>query len=248
MNGKLALPKIAAFTAVAVALCFPADAADLRVRPYGKAPAPPAPMIYNWTGFYVGANFGGAFTREDVATPLGTFSTDPSGVLGGVQIGYNYQLSPNWLLGIEGEFDWTSAQGTTNFASPITAFSSSSDHNWYGTLNGRLGYVQGAWLYYVKGGGAWMNADYRLVVNSGLGGAASISPNRNGWTIGAGAEYMLSPQWSAKLEYSYLDFGRNTYGFAIPGGGAGLTFNTQVHEVKVGANYHWAPGTLSGQF
>ena len=75
-----------------------------------------------------------------------------------------------------------------------------------------------------------------------------MSPNRNGWTIGAGAEYMLAPQWSAKLEYSYLDFGSNTYAFAIPGAGAGLTLKTQVHEVKVGVNYHWAPGTLFGQF
>src|SRR5258708_23659905 len=107
-------------------------------------------MIYNWTGFYVGANFGGAFTREDVATPLGTFSTDPSGVLGGVQIGYNYQLSPNWLLGIEGEFDWTSAQGTTNFASPTTPFSPSTVHNCYAPLNGPLGSGQAPCLNYFK--------------------------------------------------------------------------------------------------
>jgi len=67
---------------------------------------------------YVGANFGGVFNREDVTTPIGISATDPSGVLGGVQFGYNYLLAPHWLVGLEGDLGWTSAQGRANFIDP----------------------------------------------------------------------------------------------------------------------------------
>ena len=199
--------------------------------------AVPSPRAYNWTGGYVGANFGGVFSREDVTTPIGISSTDPSGVLGGFQLGYNYQFS-NWLLGVEAEFDWTLAQGKANFSNAVAAASVTSDHNWYDTLSGRLGYVMGPLMLYAKGGGAWMNADYRLDVNSGLGGTTSISATRTGWNVGTGLEYMLGSRWSAKLEYDYLDFGSNTLGFGTPFGN-GLTCKTQINEVKAGVNYHW---------
>ena len=68
---------------------------------------------------------------------------------------------------------------------------------------------------------------------------------RSGWTIGAGAEYRFTPAWSAKLEYDFLDFGTNNYGFAV---GGPTAINTQVHEIKVGVNYHFMPGTLFGRF
>ena len=103
-------------TALAIALltvALPAHAADLT-----KAP-PASPAAYSWTGAYVGANFGGAFNRESATTPLGVGSTDPTGALGGAQLGYNHQFS-SWLLGIEAEFDGTSAQGSTNFVGPST--------------------------------------------------------------------------------------------------------------------------------
>jgi len=240
MNGNLALAKMAAVGAVAIALCVPAAAADLGARPvYTKAPPPMLQPLYNWTGFYVGAHFGGAFSSE---SETGGISTDPSGVLGGVQLGYNYQFAPNWLIGLEGEMSWTSASGNSNFISGPTAITFTSNHNWYDTLAGRLGFVQGAWMFYAKGGAAWMNADYAV---SGVPfGASSINATRNGWTVGAGAEYMIAPSWSAKLEYAYLDFGSDTFGF----GGVGTNVNTQVHEIKVGLNYHLPPGTLFGRW
>jgi opacity protein-like surface antigen len=243
MNAKRVAKIIAPMT-VAIAFVIPAGAADLRSRP----PMMMAEPVYDWSGFYVGANFGGAFAREDVATPLGTFSTDPSGVLGGFQAGYSFLFSPNWLVGFEGEFDLTSAQGTVNFNSPVTAFSVTSDHNWYGMVTGRLGYASGPWLFYAKGGAAWMNADYRLAVNSGLGGAATVSPDRSGLTIGGGAEYFFQAGWSAKLEYSFLDFGSSAYSFGATGIGAPLTFTTRVHEVKAGVNYHWPSAMQAGRF
>jgi opacity protein-like surface antigen len=247
MIGKLTVANVVTAGALATALCAPANAADLSRRPYAKAPAPLMQPIYNWTGFYVGANFGGVATNETVtAGGLAAFSTDPSGVLGGVQVGYNYQFSPNWLVGVEGELAWTSASSTNSFGVLRNAGSFSSNHNWYDTLDGRVGYVMGPWLLYAKAGIAWMNADYQVTLG-GIG-SNSINTTRVGWNIGAGAEFMIAPQWSAKAEYNFLDFGTDTYGFAIPIVGGGTPINTQVHEFKVGVNYHLAPGTLFGRW
>jgi outer membrane autotransporter protein len=251
MNGKLAIAKIAAAGAVAIGMCASAGAADLSLsrRVYTKeaAPLPIMQPLYNWTGFYVGANFGGAFANED-ASNFGSFSTDPSGVLGGFQFGYNYQYAPNLLLGIEGEIDWTSADSTNNFSNGAVAASLRSNHNWYDTLDGRLGWIQGAWLLYVKGGVAWMNADYTMTAaGGGFAFANSTNITRVGWNVGVGAEYQIMPQWTAKVEYNYLDFGSDNVNFAVPVFG-GSNINTQVHEFKVGVNYHWIPGTLFGRW
>jgi opacity protein-like surface antigen len=227
-------------TALAIALltvALPAHAADLLTK------SPSAPAAFSWSGAYVGANFGGVFNSERVTTPLGIGSTDPSGALGGGQFGYNYQFS-SWLLGIEAEFDGTTAQGTTNFVGPSTAGPGTgtalavfSDHNWYTTLSGRLGYVMGSLLIYAKAGGAWMNADYKLeVTTGGVAATSSINNTRSGWNAGVGLEYLLTPRWSAKLEYDYLDFGTTTFNFVDVGIPA--SFKTQVNEVKIGLNYH----------
>src|SRR6202040_4099638 len=204
---------------------------------YTKAAAAPA---YHWTGPYVGANFGGAFGFEDATTPIGAAATDSTGVLGGVQLGYNYKFAPTWLVGIEAELDWTSAQGKTNFIDPAgtAALSVTSDHNWYDTLSGRVGYVTGPLMLYAKGGAAWMNADYRLEVNSGLNGATVISANRPGCIAGGGLEYMLGSRWSAKLECDHLAFGSKTLGFVNPFGNS-VTFESAVNRVKAGVNYHF---------
>jgi outer membrane autotransporter protein len=221
-----------ALATAALALPVPTQAADLAT----KAP-PPVPVVYNWTGFYVGANFGAATVSEDVATPLGTASPDPSGAIGGGQIGYNFQLAPAWLVGIEGDIDGTSVKGTANVVGAGTAMSLESDHNWYATVTGRLGYVTGAWLFYAKGGVAWLNADEQLSVNSGIAGTQSISATRTGWTAGAGVEYLFSPKWSAKVEYDYLGFDNHDLNFTSLG--IATTAKSDVNEFKVGLNYHF---------
>src|SRR5450432_3549604 len=93
---RLAPATATAFVAAMFMLQLPAHAADLSV----KAPVFSPVAVYNWTGLYGGANFGGVFNTEDVTTPLGIFSTDPSGAVGGFQAGYNYQFS-SWLIGVE---------------------------------------------------------------------------------------------------------------------------------------------------
>jgi outer membrane immunogenic protein len=243
MMFKIACAKLVAAAAVAMALAVPARAADLPARPYVKGPIP---LLYNWTGFYIGAHFGASFSSETV-TPLaalGAMTTNPSGVLGGFQLGYNYQFSPNWLVGVEGEVSFTSATGNASFVTPAAAVTATSNHNWYDTLAARFGFVQNNWMFYAKAGGAWMNADYALA--STAVGASNVNATRTGFTVGAGAEYAFSPTWSAKVEYAYLDFGTDTIGFIVP---AGLTnIHTEVHEVKFGLNYHFMPGSLFGRW
>src|ERR1700736_3415739 len=113
----------------------------------------------------------------------------------------------------------------------------------YDTLSGRVGYVMGPLMLYAKGGAAWMNADYRMEVNSGLDGSTVTNTTRPGWIAGGGFEYMLGSRWSAKLEYDHLGFGSKTLAFANPFGN-GVTFKTAVNEVKAGVNYHF-DGLLS---
>ena len=99
----------------------------------------------------------------------------------------------------------------------------------------------GPLLLYVKGGAAWMNADYHFLAGGGGAfGMTSITNTRPGWTMGTGLEYMMTPRWSAKVAYDYLDFGNATLNFGLPGG-TGVGVKTEVHEVKAGVNFHWAP-------
>ena len=154
----------------------PAGAADLRRPP--PLPYVPPPV---WTGFHVGAYVGFAFSGEDATsaffgTPV-TFSTNPSGVIGGLEAGYDYQFSPNWLVGAELDLSWTTASGNFNFitTTPAGAVASgifNSNHHWYDTFTGRVGYVISDWVLYAKGGAAWINADYNLAVNGPFGGGS----------------------------------------------------------------------------
>ena len=207
-----------------------------------------APPTYAWTGPYVGAHFGGAFDIEDGTIGpalLGAAMTNPldsSGALGGFQLGYNWQLAPHWLAGVEGELSWSSIEGRTSYINTTTAVSLQSDYNKsIETLAPRIGYVQGPLLTYVKAGGAWTNIQYTVTAAGGVNGAAIVNAERSGWTFGTGIEYRLSRAWSAKAEYSFLDFGTDTVGSSLLAPGDQLAVRDQVHEVKAGVNYHWLP-------
>jgi outer membrane autotransporter protein len=186
-----------------------------------------------WTGFYIGAHVGGATSSEVVDQ---TGNTDPSGALGGLQVGYNWQIAPLWVAGFEGDFSWTGANGS------IPAAGFTSDHKWYSTLDARLGYIVAPnWLVYGKAGGAWMNAKYKQLGDDD-NPTVTVSETRSGWNVGVGAEYLLAPQWSVKAEYNRLDFGKDSIA------ALGTSIDTQVNEFKFGVNYHFSPGTLFGRW
>ncbi len=216
--------------AVAV-LSLPAMAADLP----RKAPAalpPPAP-VYNWTGFYVGVNGGWGWTNTEatVAQTGGTLDFNPAtlstranGALFGGQLGYNYQFGSNWVLGIEGDFDGTGMSKSAGVLYPSLlavgrndGFAGSAKIDWLATVRGRLGYTWGPSMAYITGGGAWEEVNYNALVSSnlsagvfGTSAAGSLSKTNTGWTLGAGYEYMLTPNWIARAEYLYYNFHNDT--------------------------------------
>ncbi len=233
----------AALTALAIA-ALPAAAADLAARPVYKAPVA-VPMIYNWTGFYIGGHIGGAWNDKEWTgtspAAIGTgfsSSSDVSGFLGGGQVGVNWQ-SGMWVFGVEGDFSWTDANGCTAFNTGVLA--GCTNVNWYATVTGRVGVAFDRSLLYVKGGAAFVDEDHFIQTNPGGVAVTSTTGNtRSGWTVGAGLEYAFWDNWSAKLEYNFMDFGSDNHTFtAVTGGTANFDVDQQVHVVKFGVNYRF---------
>jgi outer membrane immunogenic protein len=224
---------------VALGATVPALAADLGAAPrYTKAPAYVAP-IYNWTGFYIGGHLGGGFAGDNSIVGSSRF-------LGGIQGGADYQFAPNWVAGIEVQYSWASNSNGSLLLPANTLVSSNSDQ--LGSVTGRLGYAFGPALLYAKGGYAWKDGDHLIATRGGVPVAFTTSGNqRDGYTVGTGLEYMFAPNWSAKVEYMYYNFGSTT--FVTPVGLAGVRFNDDEHVVKAGVNYrfNWG-GPVAGRY
>jgi outer membrane immunogenic protein len=203
-----------------------AYAADMPVK------APPAPYIpapvWNWTGFYIGVNIGGTWAD----TNSENFTGDMSGVVGGGQIGYNWQIN-NVLLGVEGDFNGTSLRNSNDVFIPgVGAFSAEAKLPWFATARGRLGWVNGPWLVYATGGAAWVNFEANI---TGPGGSVSDNATKSGWTAGGGVEWLFLPKWSAKLEYLFVD--TDTTNVTLFG--ANFETRAQQNIVRAGLNYHF---------
>lgn len=227
--------------AAALVLCTAgASAADLAARPYTKAPAPVA-AVYNWTGFYIGAQVGYAWgdnsTREFVTAtgaPTGFvqgFNAD--GVVGGGHVGYNWQFG-QFVFGLEGDIEAADINGGyrlgnlngTDFRIDAQA-----------SIRGRLGVAFNNSLLYVTGGAAWADMDHTYVLANAL--FETVSTTRTGWTVGAGWEYGFTPNWSARVEYRYTDFGnfRNASTVAFPG--FSYEHDPVFHTVRAGVSYRF---------
>ena len=209
-----------------------AVAADLPARTYTKAPAYVAP-VYNWTGFYIGAHVGGAFNGSDsfLATPGIVGAQKDGSFIGGGQIGADYQFSPNWLLGIEGQISGMTDSNRT-FTDTVGVGTLRDRSDWLASVTGRLGYTWGPGLIYVKGGAAFRDNGL-----TGTGTFVGGVTNRDdtGYTVGGGLEYMFAPAWSAKIEYQYYNFG--TTDVVAPAGV--ISYKDDLHTVKAGINYHF---------
>jgi len=181
----------------------PAVAADLGGRPYGQAPAYAAP-IYNWTGFYIGGHAGGAFTGDNSFNGL-VLSNYDARFLGGIQLGADYQFAGVFVVGVEGQYSWLSSNRIPSIFP--TGFVYSNNQRGLGSITGRLGYSWGPALFYAKGGYASSSHSETLT----LGGAPiafTLDRNhRDGYTVGAGVEYLFTPNWSAKAEIVILILG-----------------------------------------
>jgi outer membrane immunogenic protein len=248
--------------ALAALIGTPAVAADMPL----KAPLPPAPA-WSWTGFYLGGNIGYSVgrdpTNQSINGGLGgvgsilvtTDDLSPIGFLGGVQIGYNWQMASYWLIGIEADFQGADQRGSScSFECGILSLNAQQKLDWFGTVRARMGYVNGDYLWYVTGGGAYANVqniDSLGVAIGGLGagvggilGALNMSTNRGGWVVGGGVETHLWYNWTAKVEALYMDLGQitNTYALASGGvilGASSVTISSNIRDYifRTGLNY-----------
>lgn len=213
-----------------------ASAAGLS-HPIYKAPAYYRPEpVFSWTGFYVGVHGGYGWSHFKSADPVAGDSTaDAKGWLGGVQLGYNYQVG-KFVLGVEGDYSWADVKNVTD--SPLgTGGSATLKNDYFATAAVRLGYAMDRTLLYVKGGGAWTRDKFDLT--DGIGGFANGTFNRSGWMAGAGVEYALWNNFSAKIEYNFLSFGSVTEALTTGGGLTASTASVSLnsHLLKVGLNY-----------
>jgi outer membrane immunogenic protein len=261
---------LASITSVAVNAGGSASAADMPV----KTPPPPQAWSWSgfYIGVQGGAGWG---ITEDNLTSLGGClvefgvcnevpllpglfrdSYPISGWHGGGTVGWNWQIGPI-VFGVEGDISGANIKGDSSCTEGVgriplsSASSCSTNMTWFATATGRLGFAIDRALLYVKAGGAWAHFDRNL--NSGttisLPGVAFPTPkvgeNRSGFTFGAGIEYAFWGNWSAKLEYDYMDFGTRSYEF--------VTFNPittittfsrfddreRVHVIRAGLNYRF---------
>jgi outer membrane immunogenic protein len=229
-----------AFTAgTALAVCS-AAAADLPVAP---APVPTAPVasapeaIYNWSGFYIGGHVGAGFANSSWSDPFtGTNNTFNSGAgfLGGGQVGANLQLN-RLVLGVEGDFSWTGLKGSGTDSIGDTI---NTNTNWTSTVTGRVGAAFDRMLIYGKGGVAF--AQDQSSFTDLFGNNASTTLYRTGWTAGAGIEYALTKNLSAKVEYDYLGFGSQGLNFSTPTTPSySSNASLNVQEIKAGLNFRF---------
>lgn len=234
-KGEPLMKKFLLSAAAVVAFAAPALAADLPPRPYTKAPPPytPPQAVYNWTGFYIGGHLGGAFG--------GGLGGNDGRFLGGVQGGADYQFANNWVLGLEAEYSWL-ASANSSLTFPGGSIVNSDDRG-LGSVTGRLGYTWGAALLYAKGGYAFRDGKLGITDAAGVPQAFATTGNRdNGYTVGAGLEYMFAPNWSAKVEYQYYNFGKTTFAAGSPPDVVGAGFRNDEHAVKAGVNYRFGWG------
>jgi outer membrane immunogenic protein len=259
-------------SAAASLLATGALAADLPVKaPIYKAPEP----VFNWTGFYAGGNLGYSAGNADNSATIDRFATGlplpgllngtnsannaADGPVGGGQIGYNWQIT-NWLVGLEADI-----QASRNIgSSSITCLACSDDHanivtnlnqslDWFGTFRGRAGILATPdAFFYATGGLAYGQVNVGGSATGNFNMTTVLLPNssstRVGWTVGAGVETHIGGNWTAKLEYLYMDLG-TVNGGPVPLTGiivpvrteAGLSYSSHFTDniVRVGVNYHF---------
>jgi len=223
------------------------------------APAQAAPA-FSWNGFYIGANAGGIWGDIDVTNvinntnfvdiaPGAVFSFSPDGVLGGAQLGYNFQMA-GWLLGLEIEGHGMDLDDAIAVAPEPDLFSVESE--WGASAALRLGFlVNPNGMLYVKGGYATGDVKtFYLDDTASRRGSVSTDETHHGWIAGAGWEHMISPDVSFGVEYNYIDLGETDHS-AVPvlfGTATGTLVvhdvDAQFHTVTARLNWHWNWGPM----
>ena len=272
--------------AAGLALALISGAALAADLPTHKAPPVAAPSAYNWGGLYGGINVGYGFANGTTSTGSlgGTYSDGtktsplsaswsnsamtPSGVVGGGQIGYNYQITPMFVAGIEADIQAADMGSTVKYATAnlsgngYTAINNAKNVDWFGTARARIGVVVPGYsnfLVYGTGGFAYGYVNNTVGVGTtlttinpvaGVSGSSTSGNTQVGWTGGGGIEWspQTFPAWSAKIEYLYTDLGSTNQAiyatYAAPGQGSfggNHQSPTQFNVVRAGLNWHFNP-------
>lgn len=265
--------------AAGLALALAAGSALAADLPSRKAPPAyiPPPPTFTWTGLYGGINIGYGFNAGGAGNgafldPFGlsgaTWTANPNaaGVVGGGQIGYNYQFSPWLVIGAEADIQAADINAQQNYMMPSNWFGGIASLNatkyvdWFGTVRGRLGLVMPSYpnlmLYGTAGFAYGYVSNTISIANYPVPGTAfaqtgtSTSGNTNtGWTAGGGVEWspLSFPAWSLKVEYLYTDLGTTNQNFFSVFQNTGTNFighhqtNTRFHTVRAGLNWHFNP-------
>jgi outer membrane immunogenic protein len=219
------------------------------------------PVVYRWTGCYIGGNVGGGWAKTEhqqiakvappaAIVPPNDFGTsDGSDIIGGGQVGCDYQMG-SWVIGGRGMFDFghikSSAVVPTAFPGlPVGSFNSQNTTKDIFTATARLGYLFTPQLLgYVQGGGAWARIDHSFF---GAGpppflSESAIDINRSGWTVGGGLEWMFLPGWSLFGEFNHMDFGRRDTAYtrgplAVVGSEDVIRTKLTAQQALVGVNF-----------
>ena len=203
------------------------------------------PLVYNWSGFYLGGHIGYAWARSDGqlfdqnGMSIGSESVSPRGLIGGAQIGFNYAVTPSWVLGLEADF--TGARLNTTTLNSIVTGQHEYRLSDFGTVRGRVGYAWDRLMVYGTGGYAWAHEEIvrtQIIgqVNSAIPGTIeSDSGLLSGWTAGIGAEWGVSPGWTVRAEYLHLGLG--TRPFTFTAAAQQVDASAQIDLVRFGVNY-----------
>jgi outer membrane immunogenic protein len=259
----------------------PATAADIAV----KAPnykAPPPLIVYNWTGFYIGGSVGWAHQRDSGTSNWFAPGSSPrqvnnpqsdslsaDWVIGGVQLGYNWQVAPSWVLGVEGDWQWSRpkysfCRQTDVFSIPcadngIGFLTIGGETKWLATIRGRVGLTFDRIMVYGTGGVAWADVHTAIAASCLVNGcgnqilqlatAASFSETKAGWVAGVGIEGMLSANWTARAEWLHVEVGTITDALNILGAGGpqSATWSRTVRYdvLRFGVNYRFGGSVVA---
>ncbi|MCI4678427.1 outer membrane beta-barrel protein [Rhodoblastus acidophilus] len=234
-------------TVAFAALAGSAFAADLPSRKEAPVYVAPVPA-FSWTGFYLGADIGGAFGSTSLHsdwTGWNSHSLDTSGVMGGGYVGYNYQFNQNFVLGIEGDFQGTGANQSYSFVTPPlpdaplgAALTTKTGIDWLASINGRVGISYDRALFYAIGGAAWAQGTASLTgtTNGIWYGTVSRTADLSGYDVGGGVEYAFTPNWVGRVEYRYYDFGNYNLSPWVAAY-TPLREQTSVNTIRVGLAY-----------
>jgi outer membrane immunogenic protein len=254
---------IAALCAVASTQIASATDLPLKAR---AAPLRPATVV-SWTGLYVGGDVGGGWASQDVDIVPCSFCGDSpqvsklkgSGVLGGIYAGYNFVITPEFLMGIEGDFTWTDLDDANAIRRIVlpplnpdrgTSIRFARNVEWLASIRGRLGWTFAPnALLYATGGGAWGRVGYSAIYiygscpNCGL--VPSFSNTQSGYVVGGGFEWApWNNNWLMRSEYLYYHFSGTTASadwamdFGDPEPAAHFKWDDlSIHSVRAGVAY-----------